>query len=627
MYIPRKTKTLFRLILQKEHKIRSVYTFARRCFKDGLPKTIEKIKQTAAIMIEQDSNTYNYWLRNIHQPTIKERKAMKIWATNIKDAPKISILLPVYNSNPKWLHEAINSVINQIYPHWELCIADDASTDPKIKSILEAFSSKDKRIKVVYRSENGHISKCSNSAISIATGEWFGLLDHDDLLSVDALIWVAKVIIESPRIKLIYSDEDQFHNNKKHCNPYFKSDWDPILAEGQNLFSHLGIYNAELVRSLEGFRIGFEGSQDYDLILRCSERVERCQIYHIPRILYHMRIHKDSSSMGAKGYAQFAAERALGDHLRRIKISGRVIAMKFGYRIINTSVISQLVSIIIPTKDKLDLLTPCIESILATTNYRNFEIILLNNGSVERNCVAYLEKLRLNQQITVVDCPEIFNYSALINKGAKHAKGEFILLMNNDVVVLHQDWLEELLGLALRPGIGAVGAKLLYPNGKVQHAGIILGIGGVAGHAHLGIDEHKRGYFSRAVLVQEMSAVTAAVLLVQKQLFFEVGGFNEINLPIAFNDVDFCLKLINAGYKNIFTPFARLIHHESATRGSDETPENAIRYKNEERWMQNQWGDLLHNDPSYNPNLSLESHNFEISPKPRLLRFQKELGE
>ena len=597
--------------------------FFRRSLHEGLPQTIKRLNHISNPQRHPTKKAYNNWLVELHQPTKNELKKMTNWALGLKTPPKISIILPVYNSNPKWLLESVDSVINQIYPNWELCIADDASTDPRMNSLLKIIAAKDKRIKLKFCSTHGHISICSNSAISIATGEWFALLDHDDLLSIDALIWIVKSIVEHPEVKLIYSDEDQFRSNKSHCNPYFKANWDPLLAEGQNFFSHLGVYNANLVKSVGGFRVGLEGSQDYDLILRCSEQVKRCQIYHIPRVLYHMRLHQESSSMGAKPYTKFAAERALGDHLKRINIPARIVMMEKGFRVMHNLTSYPLVSIIIPTRDNYSYLVNCIDSILTTTNYKNFEIIIIDNDSKEHDCLAYLKKIKTFQNISIIEYPGIFNYSAIVNKGAENAQGDLILLLNNDVIVLHQDWLEEMIGQALRPGTGAVGAKLLYPNHKVQHAGIILGIGGVGGHAHLGLEEYQEGYFSKAVLTHEVSAVTAAALMVSKKLFFQVGGFNEQNLPVAFNDIDFCLKLINAGYHNAITPFSRLIHHESISRGLDDIPENAQRYANEKTWMQGQWGFLLNNDPTYNPNLSLESHNFELSRRPRLSPFQE----
>ena len=618
----KRLKTLTRVLLQEEKAILRATSFIKRAIKEGIPQTIERLKHISNPKRRPDNSFYNYWLKNIHQPSKDEKLIMAKWAIELINPPKISILLPVYNSKPEWLLEAINSVFKQIYPHWELCIADDASTNPTIKKLLEKIATKDQRVKVIFRTDNGHISRCSNTALELASGEWLALLDHDDLLSDDALIWVAKTIINEPNAKLIYSDEDNFRLDHEHTNAYLKCDWDPLLAEGQNMFSHLGVFNAQLVRSIGGFRVGFEGSQDYDLLLRCVDKIDRNQIIHIPRILYHMRIHLQSSSLGAKPYAQFAAERALGDHLARKGNSGRVVSTHYGYRVVNSLTEKPLVSIIIPSRNKLELLRDCIESILSTTNYPHIEILIIDNGSDDVSCLAYLNEIKNNPIISVIKDPREFNYSALMNCAAKQAKGELLLLLNNDIVILHQDWLEEMVSQSLRPGIGAVGGKLLYPNGTVQHAGILLGIGGVAGYAHLGIAEHEGGYFRRAALVQEISAVTAAVLLVQAKHFHEVGGFDERNLSIAFNDVDFCLKLKAAGYHNVFTPFAQFVHHESASRGSDNTPENIDRFSAECAWMKHQWGELLLNDSAYNPNLSLEGHSqFNLALSPRLKSF------
>jgi len=620
----KRTKTLLRIIYKDPKLLLRAGAFSTRAFSEGIPLSIERIQHLTNPKRYPSNSFYNKWLKHIHQPNKQQENDMAQWATQLSNPPIISILLPVYNSRPKWLKAAIDSVVNQIYPHWELCIADDASSNPKIRKQLKQIACKDKRIKLIFRKSNGHISHCTNSALQLATGKWLALLDHDDLLSKDALIWVAQTISKNPTAKLIYSDEDKFRSDGRHTNPYFKSEWDPIFAEGQNMFSHLGVYNADLVRSLGGFRPGFEGSQDYDLLLRCIDKIDRSQIIHIPRILYHMRIHQESSSSGAKPYSNLASERAMGDHLRRQNIAARVVSTPHGFRVIHQLTKTPLVSLVIPSRNKLNILKPCIDSILSVTNYQNYEILIIDNSSDEPNCLAYLNEIQSNPKVKVIRDPRPFNYSALMNNAVSQAEGELIGLLNNDVVVLQQDWLEEMIGQVLRPGTGAVGAKLLYPNGTMQHGGVVLGIGGVAGHAHLGLPEHEEGYFRRAVLTQEISAVTAAALLVHRSHYLEVGGFNAENLSIAFNDVDFCLKLKAAGYRNIFTPFAKFIHHESASRGSDNTPETSGRFASEVSWMQERWGELLTNDPAYNPNLSLDTHHFNLTYTPRLDPFTPE---
>jgi glycosyltransferase involved in cell wall biosynthesis len=550
---------------------------------------------------------------------LREKLARRVEA--MEGGPLISVIMPTYNPNPAWLREAIESVRAQIYPNWELCIADDASTSNGVREVLEAYSRSDARVKVVFRPQNGHISASSNSAIELATGSWLALMDHDDLLPAHALYCVAECIVAHPDVRLIYSDEDKVDEGGHRFGPYFKPDWNVDLFRSQNMFSHLGVLSTDLVRDVGGFRVGLEGSQDWDLVLRCMERVEPTQIRHIPRVLYHWRVHGESTakSMGAKPYAAVAGERALNEHLARTGVQGAAEYLGFGFRV--RYALPQalpLVSLIIPTRNALQLVKQCIESIEAKTSYPNYEIILVDNGSDDPSALAYFKELDARANIRVLRDDRPFNYAALNNAAVAQAQGELVALVNNDIEVITPDWLSEMVSIALQPGVGAVGARLWYPNMTLQHAGVILGVGGIAAHAHRGMPAGREGYGGRAGLIQSFSAVTAACLVIRKSIYEQVGGFDGVHLQVAFNDVDFCLRVREAGYRNVWTPYAELMHHESATRGKDLSPEKRARFEREVAYMRERWGELLENDPAYSPNLMLAREDFSYAWPPRL---------
>ena len=570
---------------------------------------------------------YPSWVKKFDSLTASERIQMHENIENLKSRPLISVVMPVFNTNPVWLEKAISSVRNQIYPYWELCIADDASTNREVISILERHSHEDARIKVMRRKSNGHISAASNSALELVQGDWVALLDHDDVLADHALFWVANAINENPKCMMIYSDEDKINDFGERSDPYFKCDWNLDLFYSQNMFSHLGVYQAELLRDVGGFRIGMEGSQDYDLAFRCIDKISSEQIHHIPRILYHWRIHADSTAMSSevKPYAMAAGKKAINDHLTRRGLKAVADSVIYGYRVRYTLPAAlPLVSLIIPTRNGLQLLKQCIESIQNKTNYKNYEIIIINNGSDERATLHYLAYLEKYSNIRVIHDSRPFNYSALNNAAVREARGDLIALINNDVEVISPDWLAEMVSHAVRPEVGAVGARLWYPDDTIQHAGVVLGIHGIAEHVHRFLPRGNVGYCGRANLIQSFSAVTAACLLVRKSVYEEVGGLNEVELQVACNDVDFCLRVREAGYRNIWTPYAELYHHESATRGFDDTPEKQARSAKEISYMQQRWGDLLLNDPAYSPNLSLDADDFSLAWPPRLPELKPE---
>jgi GT2 family glycosyltransferase len=448
------------------------------------------------------------------------------------------------------------------------------------------------------------------------------LLDQDDLLSEQALYWIVKTINDNPDGKLFYSDEDKINEEGKRHNPYFKCDWNRSLFYSQNLISHLGVYDRTVVKDIGGFRVGFEGSQDHDLALRFIECINDSAIVHIPRVLYHWRVHANSTAGGAdaKPYAVIAGEKAIREHLERLDVQGEVTSSNMGYRVkYALPDVVPMVSLVIPTRNGLDLVRTCIESIVKKTSYPNYEIILVDNGSDDPDCLEYFSKIEEQYSyLSVKQDDRPFNYSALNNAAVAEAKGEIVGLINNDIEVINPGWLSEMVSIVLQPNVGAVGAKLLYSDDTVQHAGVLMGLGGVAGHAHLRYRKDDPGYYGRLNVVNEFSAVTAACLLVKKSDYQKVGGLNEINLTVAFNDVDFCLKLKDIGLRNVWSPYALLYHHESATRGHEDSPEKIERFNTEVAYMMKTWGKYIDYDPCYSPNLSLNISDFSLAWPPRI---------
>jgi glycosyltransferase involved in cell wall biosynthesis len=586
------------------------------------PAPAEEAVATSAVP-NAYKNTYKDWLK-LYDPDPMDdqtRAEMRRRIGSMAETPLISIVMPCYNTNPVWLRDAIESVRRQIYPHWELCIADDASPSVETREVLTEYTTSDSRVKVVFRPQNGHIVEASNSALKLVSGKWIALMDHDDLISEHALFWIADCINRNPDAQLIYSDEDKIDENGVRSAPYFKSDWNIDLFYSQNMFSHLGVLRTDLVTSVGGFRSGMQGSQDWDLVLRCVERVQSSQVLHVPRVLYHWRIHADSTahSPDAKPYAAIAGEKAINDHLEREGLNGRAEYIGTGYRVRYALPANlPLVSLIIPTRNGLELLRQCVDSILARTSYDNYEITIVDNGSDDRGTLDYFESFRDSDLVRVIRDDREFNYSALNNMAVTHAKGELVGLINNDIEVISPEWLSEMVSLAIQPGVGAVGAKLWYPDRTIQHGGVVLGVGGVASHAHKGSPEGDNGYFGRAHLIQSFSAVTAACLVIKKDRYLAVNGLDEENLKVAFNDVDFCLRLREAGYRNIWTPYAELFHHESATRGADSTPEKQERFTREVNFMLARWESLIKADPAYSPNLTLAADDFSYAWPPRV---------
>ncbi|WP_418135403.1 glycosyltransferase family 2 protein [Oceanimonas smirnovii] len=560
---------------------------------------------------------YSWWLEQQAERHQEQLQVLQSQQPQWAYQPVISILLPVYNTPPTLLAECIHSVTAQLYSNWQLCIADDASTSAETRQALQQLCAGDKRIKLVQRENNGHISAASNSALAVATGDYVALLDHDDLLSPDALLKVAAAINQHPNALLLYSDEDKIDGQGKRYDPHFKPGWNPDLLLSQNYISHLGVYQRQRMVNIGGFREGLEGSQDHDLVLRFTDGLQSQHIVHIPEVLYHWRAVAGSTALGSneKSYAHKTGLQVLQQYVSKQHPQASVSSTAGDYYRVVWPLPSPapLVSLLVPTRDGVDILAPCVNAILEKTDYRHFELIILDNQSSCPRTLEYMQQVsERDERVRVLRWDHPFNYSAINNFGASQAKGSIIGLVNNDVEPINAGWLSEMVSQACRPKIGCVGAKLYYPNGSLQHAGVILGIGGVAGHSHKYFNGNALGYFARLQLVQNLSAVTAACLLVRKEVFEQVGGLNEEHLKVAFNDVDFCLKVREAGYRNLFTPFAELYHHESVSRGAEDNPEKQARFQAEIAYMRQTWGPQLDNDPAYNPNLTLAYEDFSL---------------
>lgn len=597
-----------------EDKVTRLWIKAKKGFKYMAKNGISHTIQRAKIEKLRKQASYPNWLaRN----EVLDIEAMTQEIATFHYQPKISIAMPVYNVEEKWLRLCIDSILNQVYTNWELCMADDASTDPNVKKILTEYQQLDERIRVVFREQNGHISEATNSALAIATGEFVALLDNDDELAINAFYEVVKVLNENPELDLIYSDEDKIDMDGNRSDPAFKPDWSPDLLLGTNYISHLGVYRRSILEEIGGFRKGYEGSQDYDLVLRFTEKTTKERIKHIPKVLYYWRMLPTSTAVdqGSKGYAFEAGLRAVQDALVRRGINGHAThgAANGLYDVYYDIESEKLVSIIIPTKNGYKDVQRCVSSIIEKTTYQNYEIIMADNGSTDPKMhelyAEFEQQLPGRFFVESIDIP--FNFSTINNRAAKKAHGEYLLFLNNDTEVITENWLTLMVSFAQQERIGCVGAKLLYPNNTVQHAGVILGLGGVAGHGHYGYPHGDLGYFGRLAINVNYSAVTAACLLMKKADFDAVGGFEEA-FTVAFNDVDLCLKVQALGRDNVWLHEAELYHFESQTRGYDDKGKKKKRFEQEKVMMEEKWGSLIENDPFYNPNLTRDIPNFSL---------------
>ena len=558
---------------------------------------------------------YERWLRaNDLRPA--DADVVRAAVAVMTRTPLISVLMPVYQTPERYLRAALESVLAQLYPHWELCIADDASPDPRVREVLREYAAHDQRVKLALREQNGHIAAASNSALALASGEYVALLDHDDLLAPDALFHVALAALRDPDAGVFYSDEDKVDELGRRSEPYFKPDWSPDSILARMYAGHLLALRRDLVAEIGGFRGGFEGSQDYDLVLRATERNDR--VVHVPRVLYHWRIHPQSTSSetGSKAYAYEAGRRAIEEAIARRGEPGRVEQLpEPGSYVVRYAIREpRKVSVIMPTRDHGEDVDRALASIFArAAAYPDFELLLIDNGSQDRASLAAFARWAQNEpRVRVVRYDVPFNFARINNFGVERTDGAYLLFLNNDTEVLSDDWMAAMVEQAQRPSIGAVGAKLLYPDGTVQHAGVVTGIGGVAGHAHKYADASGGGYFNTLRTTNNYSAVTAACMMVRREAFARAGGFDEA-LAVAFNDVDLCLKLRALGLYNVYLAHVELIHHESKSRGYDHAdPRKRARFFAERRVMEERWGTAERADPHYSPHLSLVSEDFSL---------------
>ena len=570
-----------------------------------IPKYLKDFKES---LTRKNYDFYNSFNKEDYNKWLKEQP-IETYEDDFSYRPLISIVTPVYNVSKKLLLDCVDSVLKQIYDNWELLLIDDCSTNEETKITLKSLETKDERIKVFYRKENGHISRASNDGIKYVKGEFISLLDNDDLLSDDALYQVVKVLNQDKKLDFIYSDEDKLDLKGVRCHPHFKSDFAPDTLLSHNYICHFTTIRKKLVDEVGGFEVGLEGAQDHDLFLKVTEKTTR--ICHIPKILYHWRMSPTSTSMtmSNKEYANEKGRKAVENALKRRHIPAKVEidALSNCFRVRYLYKKEPKISIIIPTKDYASTLKVCLDSIYEKTTYKNFEVLIVNNNSEEKETFDLFETYqKKHANLKVIDANFEFNYSKINNMAVKHAKGEYLLLLNNDTEVITPDWLDIMVGYAMQDHIGAVGAKLYYFDDTVQHAGIILGLGGVAGHAHTFASRKLLGLYAELRVPYNYAGVTAACLMVSKKKFLEVGGLEE-QLKVAYNDVDFNLKLLEKGYYNVCLPQVELHHFESKSRGMDTTSEKYKRFQQESQFIYDKWGTLIKHDPFYNLNFSLKA--------------------
>ncbi len=594
-------------ILIPSEKAQAQVTFELECSGKPALKGVVFLKSLDSINNLLNSGAEQY---NIYKSLEKENHNEIV---KFKNNPLISIVVPTYNTDVKLLKKLIKSVEAQVYSNWELSIFDDYSTNSETIDFLKSI--KNEKITVGFGKSNENISTSTNCAIAQSSGNYIAFLDHDDELSSNALYEYVKLLNIDPSIELFYSDEDKISEKGDYCEPYFKPDFSPDLILSNNYICHFVMVNRQLGDSIGWLRNGFEGAQDHDFILRCISK--NSKIKHVPKILYHWRKVSGSTALGhsEKGYAKRAGLQAIKSFLEDKNTPAEVIYGSWaGSYIVNYPVDeSKKISIVIPFKDEVDMLKSCINSILSNTEYETYELLLVSNNSREPETFKYLKTI--SQQFKNIDYVEYnvdFNYSKINNWAINQIKSEYILLLNNDIEVITQGWLKQMAMHIQRTEVGAVGAKLIYPDKTIQHGGVVLGIGGVAGHAFKGLPDRQDNYHMDNV-VRNVSACTAACLLVKKDLFIKVGGLNEKDLTIAFNDIDLCLKIGKSGFNIIYTPFAKLFHHESKTRGYENTPSKVMRFESEVNYMKSTWPDLLKNDPYYNPNLSQTREDYSLN--------------
>lgn len=564
--------------------------------------------------MEPEEVPYGPWFEK-HKPSAEEleRQRKKKW----KNPPLISVAVPAYRTPPGFLEQMILSVKEQTYPHWELCIVNASRGEDGMEQVLGRYAGGDERIRVKNLEENLGIAGNTNEALEMARGEFVGLLDHDDLLAPQALFRIAEALTADPQADAVYTDEDKVTTDlSEHFQPHFKPDFNLDLLRSNNYITHFFVVRTRLAREVGGFRKEFDGAQDYDFIFRCTEGAKK--VLHVPEVLYHWRTHKASTAdnPASKMYAFEAGKRAIEVHLARCGQEGTVSLRKdLGFYRVEYPVQGEpLVSILIPNRDQKETLEKCLNSIWEKSTYKNYEILIVENNSSSPEIFDYYREIEKRPGVRILTWKEGFNYSAINNFGEKSAAGDYLLFLNNDVEVINPGWIEELLGNCQRKEVGIVGAKLYYPDDTIQHAGTVIGIGGIAGHAFLNMPRSRTGYLHKASLQMDLSAVTAACMMMKRQVFKQLGGFEE-RLSVAFNDVDLCLRTVQAGYLVVYNPEVELYHYESKSRGAEDSEEKVRRFQEEIEFMRCRWMDLLKKgDPYYNRNLTLSKWNYSLRP-------------
>ena len=577
----------------------------------GTKALIGKVGQKIRTVKNQPVN-YQKWIQR-HLPSEAELRTQR--EKEFPWTPKISVVVPLYKTPEKYLRRLVESLQAQTYGNWELCLSDGSGQPSPLAGLLETLKKEEPRIRVISHSEALQISENTNAAIAVAEGEFIAFADHDDELTPNALYECVRLLNENSRLEMIYSDEDKMSmDGNKFFQPHFKPDFNLDLLCTVNYICHLFVVRKSLTEKTGLFRTEYDGAQDYDFIFRCVETSEN--IVHIPRILYHWRSHENSTAENpeSKRYAFDAGERAVQAHYDRLGIPAKARKGEYLglYRTKYCWPEQPLISILIPNKDHIDDLKRCMESIEKKSTYRNFEFVIIENNSEEQSTFAYYEELKGRQDVKVVYYDGPFNFSKINNFGVPYAKGEYLLLLNNDTEIINEDCLEELLGYCMRPDVGAVGARLYYEDDTIQHAGVVIGFGGIAGHCFVQQPRGTTGYCHRIICAQDYSAVTAACMMVRRSVYEEVHGMTEA-LAVAFNDIDFCMKIGAAGYRVVYNPYAELYHYESKSRGLEDTPEKKARFNREMSLFNERWSRILENgDPYYNPNLTLESQDFSL---------------
>jgi O-antigen biosynthesis protein len=557
---------------------------------------------------------YPAFLAHAEKFSKNEMGRMREQAAGLSSIPLISIFMVLRNPVPEYLAKTIDSVVSQMHSSWELFVCADARALSQVGELLQLRQAADPRIKLLPVMTGQSVAEGLNQALHAARGEYAVRLGQHDVVHAHALLHVALAVAEHPGASLIYTDEDTVDALGTRFDPAFKPDWNADLLLSYNYIASMAVYRTKLAMTAGGYRNGFDEAEDYDLLLRLSREIEPEAIWHIPKVLYSRWVMERKATSDAPHLSHLSGLRALQEHLLPAGANAVSDLAASVYRVSHpVPTPPPLVTLIIPTRDKVEILKKCIESIQHKTDYPNWEMLVVDNGSVEPETHEYLREITRDARIRVLAYDKPFNYSAINNFAARMAKGDILALLNNDLEVIAPQWLREMVSHAIRREIGAVGAKLLYPDGAVQHAGVVLGIGGVAGHVHRFLPGDDPGYCYRASVTQNLSAVTGACMLVRKALYWQVGGLNEASLAVAFNDIDLCLKLRDAGYRNLYTPYALLTHHESLSRGRDDTEEKNQTFRQEYAYMQDTWQGKLRDDPAYNVNLTTEFENFSFA--------------